>query len=259
VFLEVVSFYLIVNYNKSQKEIWAHSSNLLTGSINDKVSTVQDFFKLQNTNDSLIRENAKLLETIINYRVSSIDNSFQKYETSDSIREYELIPARVCAQTLNLRNNYMTICRGNNDGIKTGMGVISKDGVVGIVKASSAKFATVLMILHSQSSIGAKIKTKNYYGNLIWDTGDVTSLSLKDVPKHAEIAKGDTVITSGYSICFPPELHIGRIKDFYIEGGGNNYNITVALDYDLAELDYVYVVNFINAEEKSGLENTEDE
>lgn len=259
VILEVVSFYLIINYNKSQKEIWAHSSNLLTGTVNEKVSGVQNYFDLQNTNDSLLRENAKLLETIINYRVSSRDNSFQKYERSDSIRSYEMIPARVCGQTLNLRNNYMTLCKGEDDGIQVGMGVVTAKGVVGIVKATSGKFATVLMILNSQSRVGAQIKDKNYHGVLIWDSDDIEKMTLIDLPKHAEISKGDTILTSGYSVAFPPDLYLGTIEDFEIEGGSNNYRITVNRDYPIANLEYVYVVKFIDAEEKAELIANEDE
>jgi len=259
IFLEIVSFYLIVNYNKSQKEIWAYSSNLFTGSINQQVSRVQGFFNLQNTNDSLMRENAKLLETIINYRVSSKDNSFQKFENQETNRDYELIPARICAQTMSFRNNYITLCKGERDGITTGMGVCSDEGVVGIVKETSSKYSTVLMILNGQSRISSKVKSKNYHGNMLWNSADIKSISMTDVPKHANIEKGDTVITSGFSISFPPGIHMGIIEDFEIEGGGNNYNIDVNIDYDLSNLEYVYVIRFLESEEKKDLIEKEDE
>jgi len=259
IFLEIVSFYLIINYNKSQKEIWAHSSNLFTGSINQQVSKVQDYFNLQETNDSLLRENAKLLELIINYRVSTRDNAFQLFEQTDSVGNYNLIPTRICSQTLNLRNNYMTLCKGESDGIKVGMGVTSEQGIVGIVKATSENYATVLLLLHGQSRISAKIKSKNYFGNLIWNSSDINAITMMDVPKHANIEIGDTVITSGYSIVFPPELHIGIIEDVKVEKGGNNYNIKVELDYNLANLEYVYVVDFLETTEKKELIQKQDE
>ena len=214
---------------------------------------------MQEENDSLLLENAKLLETIINYRVSSKDNAFEIFEQKDTIFNYDLIPGRVCSKTINLRNNYLTICSGENKGIKVGMGVITKDGIVGIVKAVSENYATVQMILHSQSRISAKINSKSYHGNLVWNSSDPLKLSLLDVPKHAEIALGDSISTSGYSICFPPDIHIGNISDYKLAGGSNSYNIDVLLNYDLSNLEHVYVIAFRETEEKLELLLEENE
>ena len=257
IFLEIVSFYLIVNYNKSQKEIWTHSSNLVSGSMNERLEGVENFFEMQKENDSLMLENAKLLETIINYRVSSKDNAFEDYESNDSLLNYTVIPTRVCAKTINLRNNYLTLCKGSQSGIEAGMGVISKNGVVGIVKSVTKNYATVLMILNSQSRTSAKINSKNYHGNLVWESDDPRTMTLVDVPKHAEIAIGDSISTSGYSICYPPDIYIGEISNYEILG--NSYNIDVKLNYDLAKLEYVYVIAFKQGEEKELLLEVENE
>jgi len=258
-FLEVVSFYLIVNYNKSQKEIWAHSSNQFSGFVNKRVEGVEDFFEMQNENDSLLLENAKLLETIINYRVSSKDNAFEEFEIQDTSKTYHIIPARICSKTINLRNNYLTLCSGSANGITPGMGVITKSGIVGIVKTVTKKYATVLMILHSESRISAKINSKNYHGNLIWNAEDPLKMSLMDVPKHAKIDRGDSISTSGFSTVFPPDIFIGRINALEIEGGSNSYKLEVLLNYDLSALEYVYVVSFDDTEEKKTLLEQENE
>ncbi|MDB4438996.1 rod shape-determining protein MreC [bacterium] len=251
--LELASFILIVNYNKSQKEIWAHSSNLLTGNIFEKVEGVQGFFDLQEVNDSLIAENGKLLETIINYRINSKNNSFQRFEEKNTVYNYNLIPARICNKTLNLRNNYLTLCKGSLDSLEVGMGVISNNGVVGIIKAVSRDFATVLMVINSESRISAKVTSKNYSGNLVWDDSDMRILSLLEVPKHAEISVGDSIGTSGYSIIFPPDIHIGRIKDYTLAGGSNNFNIKVEMEQDISTLEYVYVIKYLKSSEKDTL------
>lgn len=252
-FLELISFILIINYNKSQKEIWAHSSNLLTGNVFKRVESVQDFFDLQEVNDSLLTENAKLLETIINYRIESKNNSFQAFEAKDTVYNYNLIPARICNKTINLRNNYLTLCKGSLDSLDVGMGVISNNGVVGIIKSVSKNFATVLMVLNSQSRISAKVTNKNYSGNLVWDDSDIRILSLSDVPKHAEISIGDSISTSGYSIVFPPDIHIGQIKDYSLVGGSNNFKIKVKMEQDINALEYVYVIKYLKRAEKDTL------
>ena len=258
--LEFISFYLIINYNKSQNEIWAHSSNIFTGNVNKRVQKVEDFVTLQTRNDSLLTENANLLQSIINFRIYSDKNSFQQFENaSDSLSEYNLIPANVCAKTLHLRNNFLTLCKGEDDGIQSGMGVISKEGVVGIIKSTSANFATVLMIINSQSRISAKVLNKEYPGNLFWQSADPRKMKLMDVPKHADIKVGDTIVTSGYSISFPALIPIGKIDYINIIEGSNSYNIDVELDYDLSSIEQVYVVDFKNKEEKEKVIAGQDE
>lgn len=253
VFLEVVCFYLIVNYNKSQSEIWQHSSSLLSGNLYSRVSKAEDFFKLQNQNDSLLMENAKLLQTILNYRLATENNSFQEFELSQSdstTQQYTLIPANVCAKTIHLRNNSLTLSKGSNHGIKKGMGVITEKGVVGIVKATSQNFSTVLMLLHSQSRISSKILNKDYHGNVVWQESDPRIVTLLDVPKHATISKGDTLVTSGFSVSFPPLVPIGTISEVELLEGSNSYEIQVLLNYDLSQVDKVFVVDMDKAEEK---------
>lgn len=255
ILFELLSFYLIISYNKSQKEIWANSSNLFSGSIHDRVQKVEDFFTQQQLNDKLLKENARLLETIINYRVFSDNNDFQLYESieSDTIKDYKLIPARVCSKTVNLRNNYFTLCSGTEDGIEKGMGVISRDGVVGIVKNATDHFSTVLLLINSQSRISAMVHGKGYHGNLLWVSSDIRKMKLSDVPKHAEIKTGDTIVTSGYSISFPPHIPIGKVSEFKILGGSNNYDIDIDLDYDLSETDAVYVIKYEEVTEKDSI------
>ena len=259
VLFEILAFVLIVNYNKSQKEIWSHSSNLLTGSIYKRLENVEDYFDLRSQNDSLVQANAKLIETIINYRIESKDNAFQEFENTDSLRNYQIIPVRICSKTLNLRNNYFTLCKGSTSGIEIGMGVISDNGIVGIVKAVSSEFATVQLIINSQSRISAKVSSNNYPGTLVWNNSDPRVLNLEEVPKHASIQIGDSISTSGYSVSFPPDVLIGTIQDFSAAKAGNNYTINVDLNNDLAALEFVYVVKFSYLEEKEDLINEENE
>lgn len=234
---------------------------MLSGSINKRAQNLEDFFTLNELNDSLFRENARLLETIINYRINSESNNFQEFENApvDSLRNYKLIPATVCDKTINLRNNFLTLEAGRRDGIKPGMGVISKEGAVGIVKTASDNFATVLMLINSQSRISAMIKSKEYHGNIIWASEDVREMKMVDVPKHANVSIGDTVVTSGYSISFPKFINLGIVKDLNIIGGSNNYDILVNLSYDLSKISKVYVVAFDKTEEKANLISQQNE
>ncbi len=260
--LEFLSLYLIINYNRSQGEIWSHSTSQLTGGVNQNVQKVGDFFSLRAVNDSLIRENASLLQTIVNYRIYDEDNKFKEFEdtlTSDSLTKYRLIPSNVVSKTIHLRNNYLTINKGMEDGIKKGMGVISENGIIGIIKSVSENYSTVMMVLNNHSRISCKVGDKDYIGNLIWQSSDPTIMKLIDVPKHADIKIGDQVKTSGYSIAFPKNIPIGKVKNLEIIGGSNSYTVDVMLGYDLANVNYAYVVEFLDSEEKDKLLSSQDE
>lgn len=255
IFLEVICFYIIISFNQSQSEIWAHSANLFSGSIDEKVQNTTNFFNLEAVNDSLLTENARLLETIINYRVFSKQNQFQEYESLDStLLEYKFIPARITGKTVNKRNNHITVNKGTKDSIKVGMGVISKDGLLGIVKSSSEHYSLVMTVLHSQSRISAAIKNNDFHGTLIWDDMDPTTMQLTSIPKHANIAIGDTVITSGYSTVFPYGIEIGTIYDFTVNRNEDAYTVEVKLFNDLPSETHAYLISFKNQKEKVKLE-----
>ena len=74
-------------------------------------------------------------------------------------------------------------------------------------------------------------------------------MTLENIPKHADIVKGDTIITSGFSEAFPGEVRIGRVVDFHVKNG--YHSIDVELWNDLANIHYVYVVQNLMLEELS--------
>lgn len=255
IILEVICFYIIVSFNQSQSEIWAHSANLFSGSIDERIQNTTNFFNLEAVNDSLLTENARLLETIINYRVFSKENEFQEFESLDSnLIEYKFIPARITGKTINKRNNHLTVNKGIKDSIKIGMGVISKSGLLGIVKSVSENYSLVMTILHSQCRISAAIKNNDFHGTLVWDEMDPTIMNLTSIPKHATLSVGDTIITSGYSTVFPYGIEIGTIYDYNVDRNKDSYSVIVKLFNDLPSETHAYLLSSKDVEEKLELE-----
>lgn len=261
ILLEVICFYIIITFNESQGDIWKHSTNLLSGNINQKVQNTSDYFALEAINDSLLTENAKLLESIINYRVFSKENEFQEFESIDSnLIEYKFLPARITNKTFNKRNNYITLNKGLQDSIKIGMGVISSNGIVGIVKNVSDKYCLVLTILHGQSRISAAIKNNDFHGTLIWDEMNPRQTKLIGLPKHASVNVGDTIVTSGYSTVFPYGVEIGKVQDYAPLPNEDSFEIIVDLFNDIPAVTHCYIVSSIKQEEKLEIESeVEDE
>lgn len=255
--LEIICFSLIVRFNDSQKETWLHTAGLYTGKINQKISDANEYLFLQETNDSLQSENARLLQQIIDFKVDFADNAYQNFELKDTSIT-KVIPARICNKTIHLRNNFITISKGSSNGIKKGMGVISQNGIVGIVKSVSNHYADVLLILHSLSRTSVSVKNKDYFGNMVWKSQSTKRVQVEAIPKYAELNVGDTIITSGYSNVFPLGLEIGKIASFEAEQGGSNYLIDVDLFNDLELIQHVYVIEIEKGEEIESLHSSKE-
>lgn len=256
--LEFVCFTLIVGYNQSQKEIWINSMHLYASKANTKSSNVNEYFDLRTVNDSISQENSALIEQILNYKIYVDDNSFQEYLDSDTLG-YQVVPARVSSKVVNQRNNFITINKGRLHGITPDMGVITYNGILGTIIACSDHYSKVMLVLNNLSQVSSSIVGTEYFGNLKWDTRSNKSMSLYAVPKYADVSVGDTIVTSGYSTIFPKGIMIGRVANFDVPEGSNNYKINVELNIDPTLSDRVYIIKQMYAEEERILlESAED-
>ena len=253
---QIICFTLIINNNKEHREIYSNTKSIFFSNFNNKVDQLSDYLKLDAQNDSLVRENAKLMDIIINQRTTTDIDTL-----SDTLllQQYSFIPAEICNKTIHLRNNYFTLCVGSLDGVESMMGVISVEGIVGIVTKVSEHYSQVIPLLHSQSRISASVRGLDFFGNLVWTDSDPRVMTLEAIPKHAPVSIGDTIVTSGYSSIFPKDLPIGTITNFEVAKGSSNYLIDVNLFNDLNSLSYVYVVKNKLKEEQIELERSSNE
>jgi len=239
--MEFFAFFYIVKSNYYQQSVFINSANAITGGIFSIQSNLTDYLSLKIINKRLAEENARLRN---NQRSAFLSTNNKTFVVDDTLyqQQYEYTEARVVANTTNKINNYITLNKGFNHGIRKEMGVITPLGVAGIVKDVSANFCTVTSVLHSKSKISAKIKKNNYIGTLVWEGGDYRLANLKDIPTHVKIASGDTIVTSGYSLIFPGGLMIGTV--YFYDSGKNNdfYNIKIRLSTDFNKISYVYIV-----------------
>lgn len=259
VVFEILCMYLVVNYNKKQKAIFINSSNTISGVLYEGMDQVTEFWNMSAVSDSLAEENARLRAQLRNARfVETILLDSAKNEKTQ--QRYTFIAADIVNNSVRKHSNNLTINRGSNHGIRPRMGVFDDKGIVGIVRNVGPRFSQVMSILHKESKITAAIRSNNYFGPLIWDGNDPTRATLSDIPKHAKLTEGDTILTSGYSTIFPAGLMIGVIDTFWLEPGSNFYTIEVLLSNDLGKAKYVYVVNDLMREEIKAIEEeVEDE
>lgn len=239
--LELFAFFLVIRYNNTQRKIFFHSSNLLSSSIYDRYDRFVDYFSLNQISDSLSKENARLRNSSIPYKYIYFGEA-DTLEIQDTTQQYLAIPARVRSLSVNRRNNNIIIDKGSDNGLSEDMAVIGLDGIVGVTRICSRKFCSVLPLIHSKSSVSVALKGSQYFGNLTWESSNPNILNIQGIPQHAEVEKGDTVVSSGYSMLFPGGIVVGTIEDAIINSGSNFYDLEVKLLNDFYNLQYVYVI-----------------
>lgn len=238
VVMEAICAFLIVRYNDSQRAIWLHSGNQLSGSIAAKVDEWTDFISLREVADSLAAENARLRLQIL-LQPEGLPDSVQAFRVDST---FTLMPARVVRNSVALANNTLTIDRGAKDGVDGRQGVISGRSIIGVTRSVGNEYSEVLSLLHSESQISATLVTAGYYGVLRWEGVEPREMRLEEIPRHAVLTLGDSVVTSGFSAIFPKGLNIGKVDTFWLKPGSDFYEVRVRLSHDPANLDYGYVI-----------------
>lgn len=247
VLLEVVSFVLLFQYNSYQGSVWFSSANAVSGKVLEWSSDVESFFSLVKVNEQLTYRNAYL-----EHQVASLSKQLEKAAGDSGIlyreqlrflQEYKMIPAKVVSNELNKRNNLMTINKGAHDGVRPDMGVVSGNGIVGIVYMVSQHYSVIIPVLNSSSNISCTIQNRDYFGYLSWEGGSSAYAYLDDVPRHAQFKIYDKVVTSGYSSVFPPGILVGTIMRVYNSSDGLSYRLLVKLSTDFGKLRDVCVID----------------
>ena len=252
---EIFCAWIIVSANQYQSSAFFNSTNAISADIFRLRSNITKYFNLSYENNDLAMENA-FLRQIISESAQRKNYYFSEHYLADSTlpRQFDFLMAKVINNSVRRTNNYITIDKGYRDGIEPGMGVISSWGIVGRVKACSKNFSTIYSLLHSDMLVSSLIKSNGILCTTSWTGNDPMFADLLYVPRHIKIAKGDSVVTSGYNSNFPQGESIGYIEDFWINENDSFYHIKVHISNDFTRLAYVYVVRNNFGTEKDSLE-----
>ncbi len=252
--LQGFSIYLIIHYSRYHNSIFSGITNEVTGKVNQQFNRVEYYFQLKKTNDSLVKANAKLYnklkadfelpDSTMHVFIDSL-----KTDSLEGYRKYTYYPAKVVYNSVAAQNNFIVLSRGSAQNVRTGMGVIDPNtGVVGVVTDVSTDYAVVMSLLHKDSHISGKLLKGGETGTLNWDGKTPNIISLKDIPKGAKVAKGDTVISSGFSTSIPKGMMIGIVEEAVPDKGSSNFLIKFRSAANFYNLEYVYIIDNKQAE-----------
>lgn len=244
--LEVLSGFLLFQYNHYQGSVWFTQANTVAAQVHEWEAEVLSYLRLPAENAALVRRNIILqhnLDVLRHQNQTQAKADTSAFNTQLSTLNSKLIPARIIDNSVRKRDNMLVIDVGSNDGVAPEMGVVSGTGVVGIVSAVTPHHALVMSILNSHSSISCRLRGTEYFGYLKWKGGSPLRASMDDVPRHAHIRKGDIVETSGFSNVFPAGIFLGKVAKIKNSSDGLAYELEILLSTDLSNLRHVSVIN----------------
>jgi rod shape-determining protein MreC len=252
--LQLFCGWLIVENNQYQNTKFFNSSNRLAANIAGFSQGVREYFALRKINVALAEENARLRT-----RLEQRTQSFYQLDTRELrdpaiINRFEYVSAKVVSNSTHQFKNYITIDKGQADGVQPGMAVISHEGAVGKVKSTSQHFSVLISLLNIDEHVSAMLKRTGHFGTVQWDGLDPRYTQLRFIPRHVNPLPGDTVVTSGYNAIFPPGILVGIVQDVKLKEEAPFYEIKVELAQDFGRLAFVDVVKSNLKAEQDSLE-----
>jgi rod shape-determining protein MreC len=250
--LEAIAVGLLVQSSSFQRSKLVGLNRQISGYLYSRVDGAREYLSLKLVNEKLALENLELRNRLA--RLSMLVDS--STVTSEYIEPYQYyyIPSRVVHNSVYRQYNYLTLDKGKKEGVFGNMGVISDQGLVGIVYESSNNFSTVIPIINRDFRLSVKIKSNDYAGILQWGGESPLYAMLTEIPFHVDISEGDTIVTSGFSAIFPEGIRVGEIESFSLEQG-NFYDIRIRLYNDFQRLYLVNIIKNYRQEEQLNLEN----
>ena len=253
ILLEAFCLYQIVNAKSYHKATYFNASNSVSSSIRGFFYSLGQYFDLKKTNDELAEENAdlrKYLEALM----SKSDLVKEVLEDSVLLNKFDLIPAKVINNPVNLIDNHFTMNKGSVDGVRPQMGVITNQGLVGVVQSTSENFSVAKSLMNTKLEVSAKLKGHNQFGYVKWDGNSINETHLLNISNHIKVEIGDTVTSTASSFSFPENTCIGFVKNIKSVEGKAFYDIELSLANDMQQLHYVYLIENKFKKEQKDLE-----
>lgn len=205
--------------------------------------TWRNYFALRGTkkdNDDLRRENDSLKLRIAQLveKAAEADRLAALLHFRQSQTDVPMVAARVIGGGPSTASFTIALDRGERDGIRKDMGVITPDGVVGRIIDAFPNTSQVLLLTDKQSGVGAKLADTGIQSP-VGGLGEPL-LIMKYFPNDDDVSVGARVVTSGMDRIFPRDLPVGTITE--VKAGNPFKQIRIKPAANLEKLEEVLVL-----------------
>jgi len=249
-----ISIWMMILQNRFQQVVIFNFIRRIEWGALSQISAFRAYFYLNLHNKSLAEENARLRNQLAHEKYKLYVGG--RIHKDTILRQvYTYYPAEVINITTNKQNNYMTLNIGSIQGAKPDMGVVTGEGIAGIVKMVSPHYSVALILLHSKARIPARLLRSSHFGTLEWRGGPSDRILLNYIPSHVNYKPGDTVVVSSLSSVFPQGFPVGTVVDGTRNSEEGYLTITIKPFVDFHRIRHVYLIDFSDREELKKIES----
>jgi rod shape-determining protein MreC len=210
----------------------------------DNVSGIwSDYVWLVDTrqqNLDLERENRRLSSELNEMHEMAIQNGrLRRLLAFVDDLDMAALPAQVIGEDAGTWARTLIIDKGSNSGLRSGLAVVSADGVVGRIIKTAPTSARVLLVTDGSSAVASLIQRTRARG-VARGRGD--DLSVEYSLRSDDIRVGDLLVTSGMGGIFPKGLPLGRVATVEKDQYGLFQRLSATTTVDFAHLEEVLVV-----------------
>ncbi len=206
-FLLSVGILLIKNTRSGSAFRFFALQSALGGHVMKIKQEIKDYFFLKENNKRLIEENLRLRRKMQNLPPAD-----------GTVKNFRYIPAHLISHYHEAGKDFVIIDKGKHDNIQINAGAFTPEGVLGIIGKTSAHFSKILTLKNREISLAVKPLHQNYTGFTAWnDLRDL--LLLQDYPPESPLSVGDTLVTAGNSLIFPPGIPVAKVQRIFMNKG----------------------------------------
>lgn len=200
-----------------------------------------DLRGVREENQRLRSRLAELEEANLQYREALVASGhLQQIASMRDDFEIPMLPSEVVGLDVMPWFRSVLVDRGGAHGVRAGNPVITAEGVVGLVTATSRHAAKTMLLLDRQSAIDGIVQRSRARG-IVRGRG-TDQLAFEFVVRGGDVEVGDIVITSGLGGVYPKGLRIGEVGELLDPGGGLLQTATLQSAVDFGRLEQVFVM-----------------
>jgi rod shape-determining protein MreC len=197
--------------------------------------------EVRDENERLKQRVAELEEENLQYREALVASGhLQQIASMRDDFETPMLPSEVVGLDVMPWFRSVLVDRGGSHGVQAGNPVITAEGVVGLVTATSRHAAKTMLLLDRQSAIDGIVQRSRARGIVRGQGTD--QLAFEFVVRGGDVKVGDVVITSGLGGVYPKGLRIGEVVEISDPGGDLLQTATLRPAVDFGRLEQVFVM-----------------
>jgi rod shape-determining protein MreC len=208
------------------REVWSRYLALVgvgeeNGALRQRVAALED-------------ENLQLREALV------ASGNLQRIAAMRKGFEVPLLPGQVIGQDVSQWFRSLLVDRGRDEGVASGMPVISDQGLVGLVTATSSSGARTMLLVDRRAAVDAVVERSRALG-IVRGTGAPT-LEFTFMLRGDDVRAGDLLVTSGIGGVYPKGLRIGTVTSVRTEPRALVHTAQIEPAVDFGRVEQVFVM-----------------